>query len=85
MLRRGLDCLYLGCGYLAGLFMVAMALLILVGVGSGIFGYITRSLDEFAGYCMAASAFLAFAHAFGANEHIRVTILLGRLRRRARR
>lgn len=65
--------------------MIAMALLILVGVGSGIFGYVTRSLDEFAGYCMAASAFLAFAHTFGANEHIRVTMLLGRFRRGARR
>jgi TRAP-type C4-dicarboxylate transport system permease small subunit len=85
VLRRALAGLYLGCGYLAGLFMIAMALLILVGVGGGIFGYVTRSLDEFAGYCMAASAFLGFAHAFGANEHIRVTIVLGRLRRRARR
>ncbi len=85
MLRRALDRLYLGCGFLAGMFMIAMALLILAGVGSGIFGYVTRSLDEFAGYCMAASAFLAFAHAFGANEHIRVTMVVGRLAGGARR
>jgi TRAP-type C4-dicarboxylate transport system permease small subunit len=65
--------------------MIAMALLILVAVGGGVFGYVTRSLDEFAGYCMAASAFLAFAYAYSANEHIRVTLLMQHLRGAARR
>jgi len=83
--RRVLDRLYLGCGYLACGFMVALAVLILAAIGGGVFGYLTRSLDEFAGYCMAASAFLAFAHTFGANEHIRVALVLQRFQGGARR
>ncbi len=48
--------------------------------------YVARSADEFAGYCMAASAFLALAATFGRGEHIRVTLILQRFtgsRRRA--
>ncbi|MGE0154252.1 MAG: TRAP transporter small permease [Reyranellaceae bacterium] len=40
--------------------------------------YVARSADEFAGYCMAASAFLALAATFGRGEHIRVTLVLQR-------
>jgi len=42
------------------------------------FTYVAGSADEFAGYCMAASAFLALAATFGRGEHIRVTLLLQR-------
>lgn len=48
-------------------------------------GYVARSADEFAGYCMAASAFLALAATFGRGEHIRVTLLLQRFTGTARR
>lgn len=42
------------------------------------FSYVAGSADEFAGYCMAASAFLALAATFGRGEHIRVTLVLQR-------
>ncbi len=49
------------------------------------FSYVARSADEFAGYCMAASAFLALAATFGRGEHIRVTLLLQRFTGTTRR
>jgi TRAP-type C4-dicarboxylate transport system permease small subunit len=49
------------------------------------FNYVAGSADEFAGYCMAASAFLALAATFGRGEHIRVTLLLQRFTGTTRR
>jgi TRAP-type C4-dicarboxylate transport system permease small subunit len=46
---------------------------------------VAGSADEFAGYCMAASAFLALAATFGRGEHIRVTLILQRFQGTARR
>ena len=40
--------------------------------------------DAYAGYAMAAAGFLALAHTLKRNEHIRVTLLLGRLKGGAR-
>ena len=65
---------------LAGVFMVGIAVCILIALAGAIFGFVTRSMDEFAGYSMAASAFLAFSYTFHSNEHIRVTLFLHRLR-----
>ena len=39
--------------------------------------------DAYAGYCMAASAFLALAHTLRRGEHIRVTLILNHLGPRA--
>jgi len=50
-----------------------------------VFNYVPQSADDFAGYAMLASSFLALAHTFGRGEHVRVTILIQRLHGRARR
>ena len=84
-MRKALSLLYRACGALAGLFMVAIAAFILFEIGGGLFGYVARSADEFAGYCMASSSFLALAYTFGAGEHIRVSLFLQRLPPRSRR
>jgi TRAP-type C4-dicarboxylate transport system permease small subunit len=84
-LRKVLDSLYWSCGVLAGVFMVGIALFILIALAGSIFGFVTRSMDEFAGYSMAASAFLAISYTFHSNEHIRVTIVLHRFHGRLRR
>src|SRR5205814_3711612 len=42
-----------------------------------------QGTDAYAGYSMAAAGFLALAHTLKHNEHIRVTLLLGRLKGRA--
>jgi len=80
-MRAHLQRLYDACGYLAGLFMIAILVLILAQIGSGVFGYVFRAGDEFAGYSMAACFFLALAHTFGKGEHIRVSLFLERLER----
>jgi TRAP-type C4-dicarboxylate transport system permease small subunit len=38
-----------------------------------------RGTDMYAGYCMAASGFLALAHTLKRGEHIRVTLILQKL------
>jgi TRAP-type C4-dicarboxylate transport system permease small subunit len=76
---RLLERIYLLTALLGALCFVAVELLILYQLGGQFLPYIPRSADEFAGYCMAASAFLALAYAFNANEHIRVTLLVERM------
>jgi TRAP-type C4-dicarboxylate transport system permease small subunit len=83
-MRKALDSLYWSCGVLAGVFMVGIALCILIALAGTILGVVTRSMDEFAGYCMAASAFLALSYTFHSNEHIRVTLFIHRLHGRTR-
>jgi len=84
-LRGALNVVYKTSGLLAGFFLVAIAVLSLVQIGSRLAGIAAHSFDEFAGYCMAASSFLGLAYTLRANEHIRMTLVLhhthGRLRR----
>ncbi|MCK6449673.1 MAG: TRAP transporter small permease [Alphaproteobacteria bacterium] len=78
-MRRILARLYSFCGGLAAVFLVGVCLCSLYSIGGGLFGYVARSADDFAGFSMAASSFLALAYAFGHGEHIRVTLFLDRV------
>ena len=85
MLRSILDGLYRLTGYLAGVFLVVIFLLMLgLSVGREI-GVNIPAADDFASWCMAALAFLALAHTFKSGEMIRVGLVLERLRGRTRR
>jgi TRAP-type C4-dicarboxylate transport system permease small subunit len=75
-LRRLLDMLYEAAGTLAALFMVGTLLMVLLGIASRVAGWFVPGTDAYAGYCMAATGFLALAHTFRRGEHIRVTLLL---------
>lgn len=83
--RIWLRRLYGACAVLGGVLFIGIAGFILYQLGSELFDYIPRSADEFAGYCMAGSAFLALAYTFDAGEHIRVTLISHKLRGGARR
>lgn len=84
MLRRGLDGLYLGAGYLAGLFLLAIfGLMIALSAGRQV-GFNVPAGDDFVSWCMAATAFLGLAHTFKSGEMIRVGLLFDRLRGRSR-
>lgn len=83
--RTWLRRLYAACAALGGVLFVGIAGFILYQLGSEVFDYIPRSADEFAGYCMAGSAFLALAYTFDSNEHIRVTLIANALQGPARR
>lgn len=63
----------------AAVLFVAIVALVLYQLGGQALPYVPRSADEFAGYCMGASAFLALADTFRSGEHIRVTLLTDRL------
>ena len=82
-MRAVLQKLYLACGILAGVSMILIGVAVLYSIGGAYLGYVARSADDFAGYAMLASSFLALAYTFGKGEHIRVTLLLGRLKGRA--
>jgi TRAP-type C4-dicarboxylate transport system permease small subunit len=84
MLRRLLDGLYLWAGYLAGVFLVLIFLLMMaLSLGREV-GLNVPAGDDFAAWSMVAMAFLGLAHTFRRGEMIRVGLLLERLSGRAR-
>ncbi len=84
MVRRALDALYLGAGYLAGAFLVVIFLLMMgLSLGREV-GFNIPAGDDFASWCMAAMAFLGLAHTFKSGEMIRVGLLIDRLKGRTR-
>jgi TRAP-type C4-dicarboxylate transport system permease small subunit len=84
IMRVFLDRLYLYSGYLAGLFMVAIfVLMMLLSAGRPI-GLNIPAADDFVSWCMAAMAFLGLAHTFRHGEMIRVGLLIDRLPPRSR-
>ena len=78
MLRRALDGLYLLAGYAAGVFLIAIfALMMILSAGRPL-GINLPAGDDFAAWCMAATAFLGLAHTFRSGEMIRVGLLIDR-------
>jgi TRAP-type C4-dicarboxylate transport system permease small subunit len=76
-----LDRVYLGCGYLAAFAMVGIFLVTLAQIISRPLGIELRGSTDYAGYLMAASAFLAFAHALNRGAHVRIELFLSMLGR----
>jgi TRAP-type C4-dicarboxylate transport system permease small subunit len=85
-MRRALDGLYLTAGVLAGLFLIAIAVLVLLSIITRLLGLYVPGLSAYAGYAMACSSFLALAYTFGRGGHIRVSLFIEKFsgpRRRA--
>ena len=83
-MRRTLNALYDGCAWLAAVFMIGVLIMVLLSVLGRQFNFHVPGTDAYAGYAMAAAGFLALAHTLKRNEHIRVTLLLGKPTGRAR-
>src|SRR5687768_4066069 len=84
MLRTILDALYLLAGYLAGLFLIVIFLLMMgLSIGREV-GVNIPAGDDFVSWCMAAMAFLGLAHTFRSGEMIRVGLLIDRLEGRTK-
>ncbi len=77
--------LYQLSGYLAAIFLIFIAIFILTGIASRLFGFYIRGLAEYSGYCMAASSFLALAYTFGEKGHIRITLFLEKSNKKIKR
>lgn len=77
VLRHSLDRLYLWSGYVAAACMAAILVITMVQIGTRYAGVNIRGLSDYAGYFMAASAFLAFPLALNRGAHVRIELLLG--------
>ena len=78
-LNKNLNKLYKLSGYLAATFLIFVAIFILIGISSRIFGFYIRGLAEYSGYCMAAASFFALSYTFVEGGHIRITLFLEKL------
>ena len=83
-MRSVLDPFYAALGGLAALFILATLVVEIVGIAGRQLGFSMAGLDAYAGYCLAAGSFLAMAYALRRGDHIRVTLILGRMRGRPR-
>jgi TRAP-type C4-dicarboxylate transport system permease small subunit len=83
-MRRFLDFLYDGAAWLAAAGMIGTLVMVLLSILGRQFQFHIPGTDAYAGYAMAAAGFLALAHTLKRNEHIRVTLLLGRLQGKSR-
>jgi len=77
-MRVFLNRIYDSAAALAALFMCAMLVMVLLSIVGRELNFHIRGTDAYAGYCMAASGFLALAHTLKRGEHIRVTVLISR-------
>ena len=78
-LDKSLNKLYKFSGYIAATFLIFVAVFILIGISSRIFGFYIRGLAEYSGYCMASASFFALAYTFIEGGHIRITLFLEKL------
>lgn len=85
MFSKFLDRLFTWSGYLAGVFLVIIAILVVSQIVARFFNTQIPSADEFAGYSLAASSFLGLAYSFRSGSHIRVTLLTDRLSSKTQR
>lgn len=84
-MRKLLDTLYLGCGWLAAIFLAGIGALMMGQAVLREFGVLVRGADDIAAWFCAASAFLALPHAFKSGDLVRVGLLLEGLNERSRR
>ena len=80
-LRVALDRCYLAGGIIAAGFLIAILAVIVLQMAARWTGHVFPGSTDYAGYCMAASSFFAFAYALSRGSHIRVSLLLTRLGR----
>ena len=84
-MRKTLDFLYTGAAWLAALFMVGVLVMVLLSMLGRALQFYVPGTDAYAGYAMAGAGFLALAHTLKSGEHIRVTLIIGKLTGGARR
>ena len=83
-MRVFLDRLYLFAGFVAGAFLIAIfVLMMLLSAGRPI-GLNIPAGDDLVSWCMVATSFLGLAHTFRHGEMIRVGLLIDRLEGKTR-
>jgi len=84
-MRKFLNSLYLGAAWLAALSMIGVLVMVLLSVLGRLLHFHVPGTDAYAGYAMAGAGFMALAHTLKSGEHIRVTLIIGKLSGGARR
>ena len=79
-MRKALDKLYLLGGVLGGVALAAIAAIIMAQVAGRQFGITVLGADDLTAFSVAASATLPLAYAFRHGAHIRVDLIIGRLK-----
>lgn len=77
--------MYDAAAWLAATAMVMVLAMVLLSIISRQVGFNVSGTDAYAGYFTAAAGFLALAHTLKHNEHIRVTLIISRLKGRSAR
>lgn len=83
-MRSALDTLFKWLGGLGAFFILATLTIEVVGIAARALGFSMAGADAYAGYFLAAGSFLALGYALRQGDHIRVTLILQRMRGRAR-
>lgn len=83
-MKTPLSPLYAAFGAIGALFILATLLLQLFAIFGRMAGVTLGGHDAYAGYFLAAGSFFALAYALRRGDHIRVTLIIGRLKGRAR-
>lgn len=65
--------------------MVGVLVMVLLSILGRLLHFHLPGTDAYAGYAMAGAGFLALAHTLKKGEHIRVTLIIGKLAGRARK
>ncbi|MDQ3444727.1 MAG: TRAP transporter small permease [Pseudomonadota bacterium] len=83
-MHRALDAVFKLLGGLGAFFILATLTIEVVGIAMRTLGFSMAGSDAYAGYFLAAGSFLALGYALRRGDHIRVTLILQRLRGRSR-
>ncbi len=78
-MRQFLDRLYLFAGYAAGVFLIAIFVLMMLLSGGRPLGFNIPAGDDLVSWCMVSTSFLGLAHTFRHGEMIRVGLLIDRI------
>lgn len=83
-MKTRLDPLYDLFGAVGAFFIVATLAIQLVSIAGRYVNFTIDGYDAYAGYFLAAGSFFALAHTLRRGDHIRVTLIIGRLHGAAR-
>ncbi len=83
-LDRTLRRLYAACAALAGVAIIVITIAVMISVVSRAMGIYVPGTTEIAGYGMAAAGSLGLAHTAINHGHVRVDLILSRLREKTR-
>jgi TRAP-type C4-dicarboxylate transport system permease small subunit len=78
-MKTPLSPLYLAFGVIGAIFILLTLLLQVFAIFGRLVGITLGGHDAYAGYFLAAGSFFTLAHALRRGDHIRVTLLIGRL------